>query len=149
MSDDSSSPPNQNLQGIFSNYRALGVRAEFAPAGTCVPSATAMCLNHGRFKVEATYTAPGQPAGTGHAVKLTDDSGYLWFFQDTNIEAVVKVLDACGFNQRFWVYAGGLTNVQVTMTVTDTMNGTTKTYTNPQNRAFQPIQDSNAFATCP
>lgn len=82
-------------------------------------------------------------------VKLTDDSGYLWFFQSTNIEAVVKVLDACGFNQRFWVYAGGLTNVQVTMTITDTMNGTVKTYTNPQGKAFQPIQDSSAFATCP
>jgi hypothetical protein len=64
------------------------------------------------------------------------------------VETVVKVLDACSFNQRFWVYAGGLTNVQVTLTVTDTVKGVVKTYTNPQGTAFQPIQDTNAFATC-
>jgi hypothetical protein len=145
----SSGSPNEDLLSVFPNYRTLGVRAVFAPPGTCVPSETAMCLNKGRFKVEASYVAPGQPAGAGHVVKLTEETGYLWFFGSTNVEAVVKVLDACSFNQRFWVYAGGLTNVQVTLTVTDTKNGTVKQYTNPQGKAFQPIQDSSAFATCP
>ena len=62
---------------------------------------------------------------------------------------VVKVLNGCTFNQRYWVFAGGLTNVQVTMTVTDMTNATVKTYTNPLNTAFQPIQDTAAFQTCP
>jgi hypothetical protein len=118
-------------------------------AGNCTPSATALCLNGGRFKVGATFIAPGQPQGTAQVVKLTDETGYLWFFASTNVEAVVKVIDACSFNQRFWVYAGGLTDVQVTLTVTDTLNGTVKTYQNPQGAKFQPIQDSSAFATCP
>jgi hypothetical protein len=58
-------------------------------------------------------------------------------------------LNACTLNSRFWVFAGGLTNVRVVMTVTDTQTGTVKTYTNPQGVAFQPIQDTSAFATCP
>jgi len=62
---------------------------------------------------------------------------------------VVKVLNACGFNARCWTFAGGLTDVNVIMTVTDTQTGTVKTYTNPQGTAFQPIQDTSAFATCP
>jgi len=39
--------------------------------------------------------------------------------------------------------------VQVTLTVTDMANNTVKTYSNPLNTAFQPIQDTAAFSTCP
>jgi hypothetical protein len=42
-----------------------------------------------------------------------------------------------------------LTNVNVVLTVRDTKNGAVKTYTNPQGVAFQPVQDTAAFATCP
>jgi hypothetical protein len=35
------------------------------------------------------------------------------------------------------------------LTVTDTQTGTIETYTNPQGTPFEPIQDTNAFATCP
>jgi hypothetical protein len=45
--------------------------------------------------------------------------------------------------------AGGLTDVNVILTVTDTQTGVIKTYTNPQGTPFQPIQDTDAFATCP
>jgi hypothetical protein len=118
--------------------------------GTCVPSDTVLCLGaNSRFKVEATYDT-GSLQGQAKAVKLTNDTGYFWFFDSTNVELVVKVLDACSYNNRFWIYAGGLTNVQTVMTVTDTAkNSTPKTYINPQRTAFQPIQDSSALATCP
>ncbi|HEY2294544.1 MAG TPA: hypothetical protein VGM86_27915 [Thermoanaerobaculia bacterium] len=118
------------------------------PPGDCVPGDTRICLNGGRFQVEAQWTANGM-SGAGHAVLLTPDTGYFWFFADTNIEVVLKVLNACGFNQRYWVYAGGLTNVKVHLTVTDTKTGAVKTYDNPQGTAFRPIQDSGAFSTCP
>ena len=36
-----------------------------------------------------------------------------WFFQAENVEAVVKVLNGCGINDRYWVFAGGLTDVKV------------------------------------
>ena len=61
---------------------------------------------------------------------------------------LVKVLNACALNSRFWTFAGGLTDVQVVMTVTDTRTGAVKSYTNPQGTPFQPIQDTGAFDTC-
>jgi hypothetical protein len=107
-----------------------------------------MCLNNGRFRVTTSWrTTTG--SGFGQAVMLTSDSGYFWFFSSSNVEMIVKALDGCGLNSRFWVFAGGLTNVEVILTVTDTHNGTVKTYVNPMNTAFQPIQDTSAFATCP
>ena len=81
----------------------------------------------------------------------TSDTGLFWFFSANNIEVIIKVVNACTFAAapRYWVFAGGLTNVQVVLTVTDTSNGMTRTYTNPLNTAFAPIQDTDAFATCP
>ena len=62
---------------------------------------------------------------------------------------VIKVLDGCGVNARYWTFAGGLTDVNVIATVTDTHTGTIKSYVNAQGTSFQPIQDTSAFATCP
>ena len=117
-------------------------------SGPCTPDANSLCLNNGRFKVAATFSS-AQGSGTGTAIPGTSDTGQFWFFSSQNVEIVVKVLNGCGFNQRYWVFAAGLTNVQVTMTVTDMSNGAVKTYTNPLNTAFQPIQDTAAFSTCP
>ena len=117
-------------------------------AGDCVPTPTALCLGSARFRVEATWDS-GEAEGEGHAVALTADTGYFWFFTQANVEVIVKVLNGCGVNNRYWVFAGGLTNVGVTLTVTDTVKGTTETYTNAQGRAFAPIQDTGALATCP
>lgn len=115
----------------------------------CTPSDTEMCLNNDRFRVQAIFQTNGPTNGTAHAVKLTDDSGYLWFFTSTNIEVVVKVLNGCSLNDRYWVFAAGLTNVRVTLAVTDTLLDSTVVYVNPLNRAFQPIQDTDALDTCP
>lgn len=116
--------------------------------GSCVPSTTALCLSGDRFKVTATWTTTGGSTGPATAIWLTPDTGLFWFFSPTNIEMIVKVLNACGPFNRFWVFEGGVTNVGVVTTVTDTKTGTTKTYTNPQGTAFQPMLDTNAFATC-
>jgi photosystem II stability/assembly factor-like uncharacterized protein len=118
-----------------------------APA-PCVPAATALCLGGGRFKVEAAW-ATGQAAGSGQAVSLTQDTGYFWFFAASNLEVVVKVLDGCGLNGNFWVFAGGLTDVQVTLRVTDSQSGDVEVYTNPGGVPLPPIQDTGAFPTCP
>jgi Leucine-rich repeat (LRR) protein len=121
----------------------------FTKAGTCVAGSTSLCLSGGRFQVDVTWKTPDGTTGAGQAVPLTADTGYFWFFGASNVEMVLKVLNACTFNQKFWVYAGGLTNVETTIHVTDTMTGASKTYMNPQGTSFLPIQDSSAFATCP
>jgi fibronectin type III domain protein len=133
----------------YSSYSNEATATTSPSTSTCVPSATAMCLNQNRFRVQAAYRTGSGLSGQAQAVKLTSDSGYLWFFNPDNIEVVVKVLNGCGVNAHYWVFAGGLTNVEVQLIVTDTQTGLQKRYTNPLNTAFQPIQDTNALATCP
>ena len=119
-------------------------------AGSCVADATTLCLNQGRFEVKIDYRTAQGATGDGQAFPLTTDSGYFWFFDDANVELVIKVIDGCGFNDRYWVFAGGLTNVETHLTVRDTLFSTTTfTRTNPLNQAFAPILSIDAFATCP
>jgi len=120
-----------------------------AAAGTCNPGPTVLCLNGDRFRVEATWTTPAGATGPGQGEAFGDDSGRFWFFNEDNTELTVKVLDACGPFDRYWVFSSGLTNVEVRITVTDTQAGSVRRYFNPQGRAFQPVLDTSAFATCP
>jgi hypothetical protein len=140
--------------------KAIGVlNPAAAPSGTapvavtavagCPGDASTLCLNNGRFLVRADWTDASGNTGHATAVALTGDTGYFWFFSASNIEVVVKALNGCGLNSNYWVFAGGLTNVDVLLTVSDTQRGTTKTYRNPINTAFAPIQDTAAFPTCP
>jgi hypothetical protein len=115
--------------------------------GTCVPGVDVLCLGDRRFAVQSAWEANGQ-GGAGRAANITRDTGRFSFFQPGNIELVVKVLDACALNGHFWVFAGGLTNVETTVTVTDTTTGATRTYENPAGTPFAPVQDTAAFP-CP
>jgi CSLREA domain-containing protein len=113
----------------------------------CVPGGNVLCLRDGRFRVEVSF----QTAATGAlqkagGVTLTSESGYFWFFDRDNVEVTVKVLDGCGLNNRFWVFAAGMTNVRVVLTVTDTVTGSTKTYNNPLGRTYRTILDTSALA---
>jgi hypothetical protein len=115
----------------------------------CRPSDTTLCLNQLRFAVTATYQTAGGAATPAKVEPVATASGHLWFFSSDNIEVVIKVIDGCTVNRRFWVFASGLTNVKVMITVTDTQTGKQVTYLNPLNQPFPTIQDTGAFATCP
>ncbi len=116
-------------------------------AGNCAVSDTTLCLNGGRFQVKATWNT-GTASGTAHAVSLGETTGRFWFFDEDNTEVVVKVLDACAAFQKHWVFASGLTNVEVLLEVTDTETGEVRAYYNPRGEIFAPIQDVDAFG-CP
>ncbi len=122
-----------------------------SPSSTCAPGLTALCLADGRFRVTARWRTGDGKTGDGFASPLTADTGTFWFFGPTNLEVVLKVLDACAFPgaPRFWVFAAGVTDVEVTLTVHDTVTGQVKTYKNPLGKPFEPIQDTSAFTTCP
>jgi hypothetical protein len=116
---------------------------------SCAGDATHLCLHGGRFRVSATYDSGTGLAGEAQASPLLDDGGTFWFFWSDNLELFVKVLDACDPFGKFWVYAAGLTDVEVRLTVEDTATGALRQYTNPLGTPFQPIQDVAAFSTCP
>ncbi|MGE5413872.1 MAG: PKD domain-containing protein [Syntrophomonadaceae bacterium] len=129
--------------------RQLTIAQGGGDPGNCVVDPLTLCLNGGRFKTTITWQKTDGTSGSGTGVGLTSDSGYFWFFSDTNIETVVKVLNACGLNNHYWVFAAGLTNVLATLTIVDEHTGAQKQYVNPQGTPFAPIQETGAFATCP
>ena len=113
-------------------------------ASPCPASDTVLCLSAQRFSAEVRWRDFQGNTGSGRAVTLTPDTGYFWFFSDSNVELVVKVLDARGFNGHFWVFFGALSNVEYTLTVTDTETGATKSYQNPSGQ-FASVGDTAAF----
>jgi hypothetical protein len=115
----------------------------------CVPSATRLCLNDGRFAVEVTFAAANGSSGSGMPVYLTADTGAFTFFDAQNLEILIKVLDACATAlDSYWVFAAGLTNVEVHITVTDTATGAVKHYDNALNHPFEAVLDTSGFKTC-
>jgi hypothetical protein len=142
-------PQTRDNDGRFSeSFAALAQYLDPDTPAPCTPGPTTLCLNGGRFRVEADWRRVNGDTGLGQAVPLTSDSGYFWFFNSANIELVVKVLNACSVNDHYWVFAGGLTNVEVVLTVTDTNTGAQRVYNNPLGTAFEPLQDTGAF-DCP
>ncbi len=92
---------------------------------------SALCLNHGRFRVRVTWRVDSQgTSGVANPVPLAEDSGTFWFFSPNNLELLVKVVDGRAFNGHFWVFYGALSDVAYTITVTDTTTGAVRTYVN-------------------
>ena len=106
-----------------------------------------LCLQGDRFVVKVVGEAP--TLFTGQRVLASNDSGVFSFFSPTNWEMLVKVLDGCAINQRYWVYAAAATDVAWNLTVEDLATGVVRTYRNPFGPASPAIPDSAAFATCP
>ena len=119
-------------------------------AALCTPDLHTLCFDQGRFSARAGFQlTPLGPVAPAHAVTLTDQTGYFWFFDPANVELMVKVLDGCSISNAYWVFASGLTNVGVSLTVKDLQSGEQQVYTNLASVPFAPIQDTGAFHTCP
>ncbi len=101
-------------------------------------------LNGDRFRLEVSWTDFEGNTGVGYQSSLTGDTGSFWFFDPANVELVAKALDARGINGYYWLFFGSLTNVQFTLTVTDTVTGAVKTYTNEAG-TFASVGDTAAF----
>jgi predicted esterase len=125
------------------------------PGPACVAGPTRLCLQDGRFQVEVAWRDFQGGQGVGSVVPVSaapgasGDSGLFWFFDPANWEMLVKVIDGCTLNNRFWVFAAATTNVQYTLEVTDTSTGQTVRYENPLGRSSPATTDTQAFASCP
>jgi plastocyanin len=140
----------QNATGNSAFSNEAGAAPNAAPL-PCLASATSLCVNNNRFQVEVDWRTPDGNSGPGQAVPIPSapDSGLFYFFSASNLEMLVKVLNGCGLNNRYWVFFAATTNVEFGLTVTDTQTGKVKSYFNPLGQAAPPVQDTNAFATCP
>ena len=130
----------------FSNQASATTAGATAP---CVADGETLCLQNSRFRVRAQWRNGGNHGQAGAVPLAGGDSGMFWFFSADNVELLVKVLNACGINQRFWVYGAASTDVEYTLEIIDREAGdVVKTYHNQLGVASPAITDSQAFATC-
>lgn len=121
----------------------------------CIKSDTVLCIENnpgdGRFQLTVDFNHTGGASGSGQAsigtIGITH-GGSFWFFSQDNPEMLVKVLNACGINHKFWVFVTAGTNVGFNLHLLDTVTSATRTYSNPDNVAAVPVQDTSALP-CP
>jgi hypothetical protein len=154
--------------GVVSVSAAAAGTVTASPAGVlrfslgavegCTPGDTTLCIDDqpGDRRYAATVSFAtvqgGGLAGAGHAVSLASlgvaSGGFFWFFSSGNPEMLIKVLNGCAANAHWWVFYSAGTNVGLTVTVTDTRTGTSRTYTNPDLTPAPPVEDTGALP-CP
>ena len=112
----------------------------------CGTTETQLCLNE-RFSVTVEWQDfRSGDSGVGETIPLTRDTGSFWFFDENNVELVVKVLDARVVNGHFWVFYGSLTDVAFTLTIRDEAEGTVATFENPPGQMASDA-DTAAFSS--
>jgi hypothetical protein len=83
--------------------------------------------------VTVSFTDPRNGrTGNATAVPLTNDTGAFWFFDDANLELMIKILDGRNINGKFWFFYGALSDVDYTITVTRLETGEVRIYHNPR-----------------
>jgi ELWxxDGT repeat protein len=98
---------------------------------SCEP-ARELCLLEGRLGVAVRWRDPRSGAtGVGVPLPYSNESGSFWFFDPANVELVVKTLDGGAVNGSFWVFYGGLSDVEYFLDVTRLDTGEVRTYRNP------------------
>ena len=113
--------------------------------GVCVPGVTTLCLRDGRFRVSVQWqdNANGTQ-GIGQTLPGTDETGFFWFFNASNLELAVKIVDGRDFNGAHWVFYGALSDVEYQISVEDLDTGRSQIYTNPQG-SLCGLSDIEAF----
>jgi len=83
--------------------------------------------------VDYSVAQPQPETGIGHTLPAlsTQDTGFFWFFQESNVELAIKILDARSINQRYWLFFGALSDVEYHLRVTDTATGGELVIDNP------------------
>ncbi len=123
-------------QGVIRSSGASGCVGA-TPTGTRLP------LVAGRFVVTLIYGtyAPGMPTGMGTAYRLSDNVGYFGTVDPMSADVIVKIVNFCDLNNTWSVYVGGTTDLQTSVSITDTMTGrVSQPFVNPLGHDFQLIK---------
>ena len=117
-----------------------------SPAHRCADDPNTLCLGPGgRFRVAAEWQTTSASGVAAPVPSGSTDSGLFTFFSPSNWELMVKVLDGCALNNKFWVFAAGTTDQGFTLKVTDRVNGRQKVYRNAVGQPARPIAETSAF----
>ena len=145
---DPAGGPITTLPGALHN--GVGGLSAFAIDRRCTDSLYSRCLQGGRFRAEIAFHAYDGAAGPATAAAARSrDTGVFSFFDASNWELMVKVLDGCAINGHFWVYAAASTDVEYQMTITDTQTGAKKVYSNGLGQVAETVTDGMAFSCEP
>lgn len=108
-------------------------------------------LVNGRFVIIVQYQGFVGSPSVAYSCRMTNSAGYFFFFDPSNIEVPIKVLNACagGVPASHWVFAAGLTNFAIQISVVDLFTGIIKTYQNPLGNTFNTIIDQATPFPCP
>ena len=116
----------------------------------CAGNSSTLCLNssHSFFVTLEARDQRTNNTGPGLAIPQNDIFGYFSIpaltNNPTNPEVFVKVLDGTPVNGHYWVFFGGLTDLEYTITVREISTGHTKTYFKPAGSAAGGF-DTSAF----
>jgi trimeric autotransporter adhesin len=123
---------------------ALGGWSALTAVARRPPQAT-LNLHRARFQARASWRDASGREGIGFTVPFqTEESGIFWFFDPENWEIMVKVLDGCEINGRFWVFAAGISDVEYELEVTGP-GGASWSYVNPMGTLAPAILDTQAL----
>lgn len=114
----------------------------------CTSTATSLCL-HDRFVVSGNWRTGSDSGQAMVAPFTTVQSGIFWFFNPTNWEVMVKVLNGCGSTNHWWLFSAATTNVFYRLEVFDQLVGVNKVYFNYPGPPAPAVTDTMALATCP
>jgi hypothetical protein len=132
--------PDGNLWFTYSGDET-GI-ARFQPPADL---ASLQYLSGARFETKVTWSSPG--FGTdlpAPVIRITGDTGAVYFFSPGNVELILKVVDGTAVNGKRWVFVAALTDVAYTLTIRDLLTGALQTYSRPQGQMVS-FADTAAF----
>jgi hypothetical protein len=126
------------------------LRLGTSASASCTPSAQVLCLVEGRFEVVVSFDPDGPQGDTAASVSSvlqTSHTGAFWLFASSNVEILVEVAQK---PTHFEVSIGTLTDVEFTVTVTDTCHGTSAAFPNPAGTQTNYFDDATFVdVSCP
>jgi len=163
--EDACSSDIKHIDGSFAASYALlqpFLRPAVTTCSACTINANTACVLNNRFKVTLRWrNAFANPVttGVGTSIRYAENtaevnptfgplSETVYFsmfpFAPKRVETVVKVFKGVGINDKYWVFAAGLTNNEYWVTVTDTQTCKTWERYNPHGQ-FGNLVDFEAF----
>jgi hypothetical protein len=113
----------------------------------------------GRYRVSIAWETPEGTTGDASPVALrttallpvdVDASALFTYFDPTNWETLVKVLDGCAINGHRWVFLAAATDVAFTLTVDDLESDLPPySYDSPAGSFTPPLTDTSAIPCVP